>query len=89
MQDESGESSIRQNAAGGSAHRAPAPVHRPAAAPEQPFSLKTGDRVLHRVFGEGTILSIKEMGGDHLLEIHFDKVGAKRIMATFARLEKI
>ncbi len=67
---------------------APRPVPRPAA-PAEPFNLKKGDRVLHRVFGTGTILSVKPMGGDHLLEIHFDKVGAKKIMAAFARLEKL
>ena len=44
--------------------------------------------VKHRVFGEGTILSITPMGGDHLVEVAFDRVGTKRIMATFARLER-
>jgi hypothetical protein len=29
------------------------------------------------------------MGGDHLLTIHFDSVGTKRLMATYARLEKL
>ena len=81
----------RPSAAG----QAPGPVGnnssapRPkAAAPAEPFNLKTGDRVYHKTFGEGSILKIEPMGGDHLLTIHFDSVGAKRLMATFARLEK-
>ena len=66
----------------------PAPRPRPAAPAAEPFSFKTGDRVYHKTFGEGSILKIEPMGGDHLLTIHFDSVGAKRLMATFARLEK-
>ena len=63
----------------------PAPRPRPA---EEPFTLKVGDRVLHNTFGEGSILKIEPMGNDHLLTIHFDKVGSKRLMATYARLQK-
>ena len=48
-----------------------------------------GERVNHRVFGVGTILTITPMGGDHLVEVAFDKVGTKRIMATFAKLERV
>ena len=39
-------------------------------------------------FGEGVILSTKNMGGDILYEIAFDKVGTKKLMATYARLKK-
>lgn len=63
----------------------PPPRPRPA---EEPFTLKVGDRVLHNTFGEGSILKIEPMGNDHLLTIHFDKVGSKRLMATYARLQK-
>ena len=41
------------------------------------------------MFGEGLVLSVTPMGGDHMVEIAFDKVGTKRIMATYARLEKL
>jgi len=53
------------------------------------FSLAVGDRIRHGVFGDGTIRSVKAMGGDHLLEIDFDLVGAKKIMAGYARLQKL
>lgn len=81
--------SARPNKLGSSPAPAPAaPRPRPAVPAAEPFTLKTGDRVYHKTFGEGSILKIEPMGGDHLLTIHFDKVGAKRLMATFARLEK-
>lgn len=47
---------------------------------------KTGDAVSHKVFGPGKILSVTPMGNDSLLEICFEKVGTKKIMANFARL---
>ena len=36
----------------------------------------------------GTVLSVRSMGGDVLYEIEFDKVGTKKLMASFARLKK-
>ncbi len=48
-----------------------------------------GDRVIHMTFGEGEILSAKPMGADTLYEIAFDKVGTKKLMATYAKLKKI
>ena len=41
------------------------------------------------MFGEGTIISVKKMSNDAMLEIAFDKVGTKKIMANFARLKKL
>ncbi len=52
-------------------------------------SFSKGDRVLHKVFGEGEVLSASPLGSDILLEIHFDKVGNKKLMANFAGLKKI
>ena len=34
----------------------------------------------HKAFGRGMVLSAQKMGGDVLLEIAFDGVGAKRLM---------
>lgn len=48
-----------------------------------------GERVSHNIFGEGTIVSVKKMANDAMLEIAFDKVGTKKIMANFAKLRKI
>ena len=48
-----------------------------------------GQRVYHKKFGEGTINKIEEEGEDYKLEIQFDKVGNKRLMAKYAGLEII
>lgn len=47
-----------------------------------------GARVRHTTFGSGTILSVKPMGSDILYEVEFDKIGIKKLMASFARLKK-
>ncbi len=48
-----------------------------------------GDRVRHLTFGDGEIISAKKMGADMLYEVMFDKVGTKKLMATYAKLKKI
>ena len=48
-----------------------------------------GHRVRHKAFGEGLIISAVPMANDVMLEIAFDKVGTKRIMSNFAKLEII
>ena len=48
-----------------------------------------GDRVLHAMFGEGTIASARDMGGDILYEVNFDNGQSKKLMATFAKLKKL
>lgn len=47
-----------------------------------------GDRVTHMVFGGGTVLSATEMGGDIIYEVAFDRVGTKKLMASFAKLKR-
>ena len=48
-----------------------------------------GDRVKSFIHGEGTVLQVTPMGGDILLEIAFDRVGTKKIMAKYARIRKV
>lgn len=52
-------------------------------------SLVAGDRVSHYSFGQGTVVSVQEMGADVLYEVDFDEKGKKKLMATFAKLRKI
>lgn len=47
-----------------------------------------GDRVQHDKFGEGTVISVKPMGNDALLEISFDEIGTKKIMSNFSMMKK-
>ncbi len=48
-----------------------------------------GESVIHPVFGQGVILSAKNMGGDMLYEIVFETAGTKKLMATYAKLKKL
>lgn len=52
-------------------------------------SYNVGDTVRHKSFGTGVVLSTQPMGGDVLLEVAFDKAGTKKLMANFAKLEKM
>lgn len=58
-------------------------------APKTIYTYSAGERVLHNIFGEGTILSVKKMANDAMLEIAFEKVGTKKIMANYAKLKKL
>ncbi len=74
-----------------SAYAAPA-AKRPAKATLAPamtekktyLELNQGDMVLHAAFGKGMVLSVMKMGGDALLEIAFDDIGTKKLMAKTA-----
>ena len=46
-----------------------------------------GQSVEHKVFGKGMIVKVTPMSGDTLLEIAFEDVGTKKIMANFAKLK--
>ena len=50
---------------------------------------KLGVRIFHKKFGEGTISNVEPEGEDLKVDINFDKVGHKRLMAKFANLEVI
>ena len=50
-------------------------------------SYQSGARVYHKKFGEGTINYVEPEGEDLKVDINFDKVGHKRLMAKYANLE--
>ena len=50
---------------------------------------KSGKRVYHKKFGEGTINYVETEGDDLKVDITFSKAGHKRLMAKFAGLEII
>ncbi|MBR2896568.1 MAG: ATP-binding domain-containing protein, partial [Oscillospiraceae bacterium] len=62
---------------------------KPAA--KKPVAYSQGDMVEHKAFGKGMVLSVLPMGNDALMEIAFDNVGTKRLMANTAEryLQKI
>ncbi len=52
-------------------------------------SFAVGDAVSHKVFGVGKVVAASPMGNDCLLTIDFETAGTKKLMANFAKLEKI
>ena len=58
-----------------------------AASSAQSFTV--GERVYHNIFGEGTVLKATAMSNDTMLEIAFEKVGTKKIMANYAKIKKL
>ena len=55
-----------------------------APAPSVVPEWRKGDMVEHTAFGRGMVLSALKMGGDALLEIAFDQIGTKKLMAKTA-----
>jgi DNA helicase-2/ATP-dependent DNA helicase PcrA len=56
----------------------------PAKSASAMLELNKGDMVMHAAFGRGLVISVMKMGGDALLEIAFDDIGTKRLMAKTA-----
>ena len=50
---------------------------------------KVGQIIFHKKFGEGVIVALKPENNDIKVDIDFNKVGHKRLMAKFANLEII
>lgn len=49
--------------------------------------IKTGSNVKHKIFGVGKVIKAVPMANDMLLEIEFDKVGKKKVMANFVGIK--
>lgn len=62
-----------------------------ATSPVASSAWKTGDRVSHRVFGDGTVSRVyrDEVTENDKIEIKFDKQGTKTLLLTHARLDRI
>ncbi|HJM36356.1 MAG: AAA family ATPase [Dehalococcoidales bacterium] len=52
-------------------------------------NLKVGDRVRHSQFGEGVVVSCQSVKDDMEATIAFDGQGVKKLLLSFARLEKV
>lgn len=50
---------------------------------------QAGDRVDHKAWGEGTIVSTDQSGSDQILQVAFKDIGIKQLMAAFAPIKKI
>lgn len=49
---------------------------------------KIGQMVKHKIFGDGKIIKANQIANDVLLEIDFDKVGRKKVMANFTGIKR-
>lgn len=71
------------------------PVKRPTVSaspdpkPVSPADYKAGDKVRHRMWGEGMVVSVKASGDDVQLSIAFADRGIKTVIASLAPIEKI
>ena len=53
------------------------------------LSYQVGDHVRHIKFGDGEVMAIVSGGRDYEVTVDFDKVGTKKMFASFAKLKKI
>ena len=71
------------------------PRRSPAGRPEKPREIPAGkreaalvflpgDRVFHDVFGEGTVLSVRKMAVDSIVEVDFDSAGRRKLALMIA-----
>ncbi|HEU5349624.1 MAG TPA: UvrD-helicase domain-containing protein [Ktedonobacterales bacterium] len=67
--------------------QSPLSTETPAVASTE--TLAEGDRVIHRLFGRGVVLSVVDDNGAQTAVVLFDQVGKKTLDLGFARLEKI
>ena len=56
---------------------------------KEPLDFVVGDRVSHKKFGEGVVTLINDGGRDYEVTVEFDKVGVKKMFASFAKLLKV
>ena len=50
---------------------------------------REGDRVRHGKYGEGVVTEIRDGKKDYEVTVSFEQAGVKRMLASFAKLEKI
>ncbi len=62
---------------------------RSAAKPAQALPYKVGQTVEHATFGQGVIEKMVPMGSDTLLEVQFERIGLKKLMAGYTKLKVI
>lgn len=72
------------------------PVSFQRAAVRQEFSdsgedtgFKLGQRVRHAIFGEGVVLQFEGSGPNAVIQVKFEKIGSKRLVMQYAKLQAI
>lgn len=67
----------------------PADASARAAAGGDAATFRPGDRVRHGTFGEGVVVSAAQRDGDEEVTVAFVGAGVKKLMQSFARLERM
>ncbi len=70
----------------------PHTIKKPTSAPKNKapsVTYSAGQRINHKTFGEGLVVKATPMGNDTLLEIAFDSVGTKKLMANYSPIELV
>jgi DNA helicase II / ATP-dependent DNA helicase PcrA len=62
---------------------------RSAAAPARDLQFRAGQRVKHAQFGEGIVIESRLDRNDEEVTVAFKKAGIKRLLASFANLQKL
>ncbi len=69
------------------------PVYTPARASrfvdDEPGGLRLGQRVRHRKFGDGVVLSVEGHGSNARVQVNFERQGTKWLMMGYANLETV
>jgi DNA helicase-2/ATP-dependent DNA helicase PcrA len=62
---------------------------RSAVKPLSSLKLEVGDRVLHKMFGEGVVINCSSSRGDEEVTVAFDGAGVRHLLLSLAPLEKV
>jgi DNA helicase-2/ATP-dependent DNA helicase PcrA len=65
------------------------PVTRNSKLETRTPQFRAGQRVRHATFGEGLVIESRIDGSDEMVTVHFEEVGLKRLMVSYARLERL
>ena len=71
------------------ARKSVGPMAAEASAKPASETFKIGQKVKHAVFGTGTVLSAEGTGDDANITVAFPNLGVKKLVAGYARLEKV
>jgi len=55
----------------------------------EPYALKLGQRVVHKMFGEGVVLHMEGAGEHSRVQVNFESDGVKWLVAAYAGLEVV
>ena len=70
-------------------HEQPATLYDDADEDQSEGGISRGARVRHPKFGVGTVVKVESAAGDFKLSIRFAGIGVKKILARYAKLERL